>query len=131
MIFVSSFSKWWVCKLLWWQNKDIFNSKFLWWQNNGILILAFMLASVFPFTFITVLKIFSNIFFCYMHNIQIMTEEISLPIRKLPKNSSYLILGHTKTKASYILLMASCKSWISLANKNKVQQMTRINWIRL
>jgi hypothetical protein len=66
-----------------------------------------------------------------MHNIQIMTEEISLPVRKLSKNTFYLILGHTKTKASYTFLMASCKSWISPANKKKVQQMTRMNWIRL
>jgi len=43
-------------------------------------------------------NIFKHIVF-YMHDIQIMMEDISFPIRKLPKNSSfYLIVGHIKTR---------------------------------
>jgi len=45
------------------------------------------------------LKIFSNMFFFYMHDIQIMTGEISLLIRKLLKNTLlYPFMEHTKTK---------------------------------
>jgi hypothetical protein len=34
----------------------------------------------------TVLKIFSNMFFFYVHDVKVMVEEIGLPIRKLPEN---------------------------------------------
>jgi hypothetical protein len=58
-----------------------------------------MFSFVFPFVSIIMLKIFSNIFFFYMHDIQIMTGEISLLIRKLLKNTLlYPFIEHTKTK---------------------------------
>jgi hypothetical protein len=35
----------------------------------------------------------------YVHDIKVMVEEIGLPIRKLPKNTSLnLIVGQTKTR---------------------------------
>jgi hypothetical protein len=35
----------------------------------------------------------------YVHDVKVMMEEIGLPIRKLPKNTSlYPIMGKTKTR---------------------------------
>jgi hypothetical protein len=35
----------------------------------------------------------------YVHDVKVMAEEIGLPIRKLPKDTSlYLIMGQTKTR---------------------------------
>ena len=35
----------------------------------------------------------------YVHDVQVMAEEIGLPKRKLPKNTSfYLVMGQTKTR---------------------------------
>jgi len=35
----------------------------------------------------------------YVHDVKVMVEEIGLPIRKLPKNTSlYPIVGQTKTR---------------------------------
>jgi hypothetical protein len=42
-----------------------------------------------------------------------------------------MIIEKTWTLDSYIFLMASCKLWVSLANKNKEQQMTRMDGICL
>jgi hypothetical protein len=58
-----------------------------------------MLSFVFPFTSMTVLKMFSNMFFFDMHDVKVMAEQIGLPIRKLPKDTSlYPIMGQTKTR---------------------------------
>jgi hypothetical protein len=46
----------------------------------------------------TVLKMFSNTFFFYVHDVKVMAEEIGFPIRKLQKIIRFaLVMGQTKT----------------------------------
>jgi hypothetical protein len=43
-------------------------------------------------------NVLKHVFF-YVHDVKVMLEEIGLPIRKLPKNTSlYPIVGQTKTR---------------------------------
>jgi hypothetical protein len=47
----------------------------------------------------TVLKMFSNMFFFYMHDVKVIVKEIGLPIRKLPENILlYPVMSLTKTR---------------------------------
>jgi hypothetical protein len=47
----------------------------------------------------TVLKMFSNMFFFYVHDVEVIVEEIGLPIRKLPENILlYPVMSQTKTR---------------------------------
>jgi hypothetical protein len=58
-----------------------------------------MLSFVFPFTSIILLKMFLNIFFFNVHDIEVMTKKINFSMKMLPENTSLcLIMGHTKTR---------------------------------
>jgi len=58
-----------------------------------------MLSFVFPFTCMSVLKMFLNMFFFYVHDIKVMAKEIGLLTRKFLENASlYPVVGQTKTK---------------------------------
>ena len=59
-----------------------------------------MLFFVFPFTSITVLKMFSNtIDLFYMYDVKVMTKENGFTIRKLLENASlYQVVSQTKTR---------------------------------
>lgn len=61
-------------------------------QNKAIFIITFLLSFIFHSMFITMLKIFQT-------HCQILTEDISFPIKKLIENTLlYIIIDHTKTR---------------------------------
>ena len=84
-----------------------------------------MLSFVFPFTSIILLKMFLNIFFFNVHNIEVMTKEIDFPMKKLPENTSlYLIMGHTKTR-KLLLTELKTKHNVIVLRHHDIQFFTR------
>ena len=88
-----------------------------------------MLFFVFPFTSITVLRMFSNtIDLFYMYDIRVMTGDIGLPIRKLLENTLlYPIIGQTKTM-KLLLTRLKTKHNVIVLRHHIIQFFTRKKW---
>ena len=61
----------------------------------------------------------------YVHDVKVMAEEIGLPIRKLPKNTSfYPIIGHTKIK-KLLLIGLKTKQNVIVLRQHVIQFFTQ------
>jgi len=64
----------------------------------------------------------------YVHDVEVMTEEIGLPIRKLPENASlYLVVGQTKTR-KLLLTRLETKHNVNILWYSIMQFFTRKTW---
>jgi hypothetical protein len=60
-----------------------------------------------------------------VHDVKVMAEEISLPIRKLPENTSlYLVVGQTKTR-KLLLTGLETKHNVTILRHHVIQFFTR------